>query len=214
MNKGSVYDNSVELYDEWFINNNNILDTEIQIIKDLLPDSDEGIEIGVGTGIFSYRLKIKHGVEPSKRMRQKAIDRGIDVIAAYAENLPIASESYKFALMITVDCFLEDLIKAFREVWRILDDDGFFIIAFLDRETPLGTLYDHNKHSDSFYGNANFNSAKEIEEYLLSTGFEVIEKKQTIYTLDNICQEIKPGTGEGVFAVFKAKKQEGLNFII
>ena len=214
MNKGNAYDNSVELYEEWFIENNNILDTEIQIIKDLLPDSAEGIEIGVGTGIFSFRLGIKHGVEPAKRMRQKAIDRGIEVTAAYAENLPIASESYKFALMVTVDCFLEDVIKAFREVWRILDDDGFFIIAFLDRETPLGTLYDHNKHSDSFYGNANFNSAKEIEEYLLKTGFYDIEKKQTIYTLDNISQEIKTGTGEGVFAVFKAKKQEGFNFTI
>ena len=37
-------------------------------------------------------------------------------------------------------------------------------------------------------------------------GFEIVEKRQTIYTLENTLQEIKDGLGEGVFAIIKARK--------
>ncbi|MHB1377026.1 MAG: class I SAM-dependent methyltransferase [Candidatus Humimicrobiaceae bacterium] len=69
-------------------------------------------------------------------MGAKAAKKGIYVINAFAEELPIADESYQFALMVTVDCFLEDISKALKEVWRILVKDGYFIIAFIDKK-PL-----------------------------------------------------------------------------
>jgi SAM-dependent methyltransferase len=206
MKKGSAFETNADIYDEWFIKNNYIFDSEIEAIKYLMPDSGEGIEIGAGTGIFSSRLGIKHGIEPSEKMRSKALERGIDVISAFAEKIPIADETYHFALMVTVDCFLEDVLQAFKEVWRILSKDGFFIIAFIDRETPLGAIYNQNKQFDNFYKYANFHSAEEIIKLLERTGFEIQEKKQTIYTLENIMQEVKDNVGNGVFAVIKAKK--------
>jgi hypothetical protein len=39
-----------------------------------------------------------------------------------------------------------------------------------------------------------------------SNNFVIILKNQTIFMLDNKPQEIKDGTGEGVFAVLKNKK--------
>jgi len=206
MKKGSAFETNADIYDEWFIKNNYIFDSEIEAIKYLMPDSGEGIEIGAGTGIFSSRLGIKHGIEPSEKMRSKALERGIDVISAFAEKIPIADETYHFALMVTVDCFLEDVLQAFKEVWRILSKDVFFIIAFIDRETPLGAIYNQNKQFDNFYKYANFHSAEEIIKLLERTGFEIQEKKQTIYTLENIMQEVKDNVGNGVFAVIKAKK--------
>ena len=207
MKKSDVFEDSADSYEEWFVKNNYILDSEIEAIKHLLPASGEGVEIGVGTGIFSSRLGIKHGIESSGKMREKAIERGIDVIGAFAEKLPMADETYQFALMVTVDCYLADVVQAFKEVWRILSKDGYFIIAFLDRETALGTVYDQKKHSSQSYKYANFHSAEEIENYLEMTGFAVQEKKQTVFSLDNKPQEIKDGVGEGLFAVIKAKKQ-------
>jgi ubiquinone/menaquinone biosynthesis C-methylase UbiE len=207
MEKNNAFDNGAEQYEKWFVENNLLLDSEVKAVKQLLPDSGEGIEIGVGTGVFASRLGIKHGVEPSKKMGKKAIKKGIEVINSFAEKLPIADETYDFALMVTVDCFLEDVMKAFRETWRIICKGGYLIIAFLDRETPAGKIYERKKNLSRFYQNANFHSAEEIEKYLEMTGFTVQEKKQTIYTLDNIPQEIKDGVGEGVFAVIKAKKR-------
>lgn len=206
MERNNIFDDDIEEYEKWFIENNHLLDAEVAAVKQLLPHSGEGVEIGVGTGIFSSRLGIKHGIEPSGKMAERAIEKGIDVVNAYAEKLPVPDETYDFVLMVTVDCFLDDVMKAFSETWRILFEGGYFIIAFLDRETPLGKIYDQKKHSSHSYQHATFHSAEEIEEYLKMTGFLVQEKRQTIYTLDNELQEIKDGVGEGVFAVIKAKK--------
>lgn len=139
-------------------------------------------------------------------MAAEAIKRGIHIIKAKAENLSIEDGIYDFALMVTVDCFLENVSKAFLEVQRVLVGSGIFVIAFLDRATILGELYEKNKHLDNSYKDANFHSAKEISKLLEEAGFKIQDMRQTIYTLDNKIQEIKNGTGEGLFAVIKAKK--------
>ncbi|MHB1377025.1 MAG: hypothetical protein ACYCXB_06310 [Candidatus Humimicrobiaceae bacterium] len=67
-------------------------------------------------------------------------------------------------------------------------------------------IYEQHKHFDNFYKYANFRSSEEIIILLEKAGFEVQEKKQTIYTLENKVQKIRNGVGEGAFAVIKAKK--------
>jgi len=80
-------DNNVKLYEDWFRKNNYLLDSEVQAIKQLIPIFGKGIEIGVGTGIFSSILGLKDGIEPSVKMGEKAIERGINVINSNAEKL-------------------------------------------------------------------------------------------------------------------------------
>jgi hypothetical protein len=108
--------------------------------------------------------------------------------------------------MVTVDCFLEDVPGALGEVRRILADAGLFIVAFIDRETALGHQYERRKESDTFYGHAKFHSSEEMALLLEAAGFEVVDMRQTIYSFENKLQDIRNGTGEGVFAVIKAKK--------
>ncbi|MHB1454594.1 MAG: class I SAM-dependent DNA methyltransferase [Saccharofermentanales bacterium] len=206
MTKENVFDNYGDRYEEWFEKNQHILDSEIEAIRQLLPDIGRGVEIGVGTGIFSARLGILHGIEPSAGMGLKATAKGIEVTQGVAEALPIAEQSYQFALMVTVDCFLQDIAQAFREVWRILSDDGCFIIAFIDRDTPLGVIYEQSKDNDEIYRHASFHSAAEITVFLLEAGFIIEEKRQTVFSFENIRHEVRDGTGDGVFAVIKAKK--------
>ncbi|MCK9225186.1 MAG: class I SAM-dependent methyltransferase [Candidatus Muirbacterium halophilum] len=207
MRVNECFDAEIEEYEKWFNENDKLLSNEINIIKQLLPDFNKGIEIGVGTGIFASKLGIKNGVEPSKKMASKAIERGICVEIGKAENLPVADECYNLALMVTVDCYLNDVFKAFLEVNRILVKNGVFVIAFLDKSTPLGKIYEDNKHLDKNYKYATFHSYKEISDWLIKANFEIMDRKQTIYSLDNDYQEIKTGSGEGVFVVIKAKKQ-------
>ena len=206
MDTNNVFDQNMRLYEEWFTKNSNIFDSEIEVLKQVLPTSGKGIEIGVGTGIFSSRLGIKDGVEPSQEMRSKAIERGVKVIDSFAEELPIPDETYDFALMVTVDCFLSDPLKAFKEAWRIISKDGLFIVAFIDKNTPLGKVYEQNKSDNIFYKNAKFHSANQIETLLRNSGFVIVDKKQTVFNLVNKKQEILSGVGKGVFAVIKGKK--------
>lgn len=204
--QNNPFDTEVEEYEEWFITNDKLLDSEVNAIKQLIPMSGNGIEIGVGTGIFASRLGVRDGVEPSSKMAAEAAKKGINVINGIAEKVPVDSGSYEFALMVTVDCFLDDVSKAFSEVRRILVSDGIFIIAFLDKATPLGQLYEKNKHLHKSYRDANFHTSTEIVSLLRAGGFEVVDKRQTVYSLENKLQEIKCGVGEGVFAVIKTKK--------
>lgn len=208
MTNQQVFDEHTDQYDEWFAENPYLFDAEAEAIRQLLPLSGEGIEIGAGTGLFAARLGISRGIEPSAKMAERARDRGIQIIEAFAEALPLPDRSCQFALMVTVDCFLADIAAAFREIHRILDREGCFIIALIDKATSLGAVYEEKKASSLFYRNAKFHSAAEIEDHLLRAGFEVEDRRQTVFTLKNQPQEIKKGTGEGVFAVIKARKRE------
>ncbi len=206
MQKDNPFDREVEEYEEWFKTNDKLLASELAAIKEIIPTSGKGIEIGVGTGIFASRLNIRDGLEPSEKMVAEAMKKGINVFHGVAENIPVDEGSYQFALMVTVDCFLDNVFKTFSEVYRILVNDGVFIIAFLDKATSLGQLYEKNKHLHRSYQHANFHTSAEIVSILITAGFEIIDKKQTIYSLENTLQETKSGVGEGVFAVIKARK--------
>lgn len=199
-------ESKVDRYEQWFEDNNHLFDSEAEAIRLLITPYRKGIEIGVGTGLFNSRFDISNGVEPSKDMAEKAIERGIHVIEGYTEDLPIPDNHYDFVLMVTVDCFLSDIEKAFQEINRILTKDGFFIIAFLDKSTALGKIYQEKKAFNEFYRDANFHSGSEITEILSKTGFNVVDKKQTVFTLRNEPQFIKNDIGEGLFAVIRAEK--------
>ena len=122
MDRQTAFPDYPELYEQWFKENNHLFDAEVEAIRALFPASDAGksIEIGVGTGLFAARLGIKNGVEPADKMRATAQARGIEVVDAVAEDLPEGDQTYHTALMVTVDCFLTDVDRAFKEARRIL----------------------------------------------------------------------------------------------
>jgi len=81
-------------YEDWFKENKHAYQSEINAIKDILPNFSNGIEIGVGSGKFALPLGIKLGIEPSVEMRKIAESRGIRVVDGVAENLPLENESF------------------------------------------------------------------------------------------------------------------------
>lgn len=85
----TIFDRNAEAYDEWFDRHPYAFQSEVEALRECLPEGDShGIEIGLGTGRFARELGIKEGIEPSFAMRRIAVNRGIEVMDAVAERLP------------------------------------------------------------------------------------------------------------------------------
>ncbi|MDD4987574.1 MAG: class I SAM-dependent methyltransferase [Candidatus Izemoplasmatales bacterium] len=206
MKKKDPYQNKTERYEKWYQEYSELFNSEIQAIKQVLPRFQRGVEIGVGTGMFASHLGILEGVEPSMDMAKIAKLRKIHVYQGVAEKLPLENDCVDLALMVTADCFLNDIEQALREIWRILRSQGHFIIGFIDRDTFLGRQYEQKKATSDFYKNAQFHSTKEMLEYLDNGGFFYEATRQTVFSYENTYQEPIPGSGRGGFVVIRAKK--------
>ena len=209
MPKTKPFDEYLNEYEEWFVQNSSVYSSELKAIRDISVVPENAVEIGVGSGLFAEPLGIKTGIEPSEAMREKAKERGINVVDGIAENLPWEDNSIDYVLMVTTICFVDDVQKSLSEVHRVLQKNGSFIIAFVDKNSPVGQLYQKNKEESLFYKDATFFSTEELYEYLKETGFSIKNTRQTIFGLLNEVvevQESREGYGEGSFVVIKAHK--------
>ncbi|WKZ76218.1 MAG: methyltransferase domain-containing protein [Vicingaceae bacterium] len=203
----TAFDQNTLEYDQWFEKHSSLYHSEILAIQQAIPQNKKGIEIGVGTGRFAKPLNIEFGVEPSENMAKVAEQRGITVYRAFAENLPIDSSSFDFALMVTTVCFLSDIPKAFSEIHRILKPQGEIILAIIDKNSELGRKYEKEKSTNKFYKDAHFHSTEELTTLLQQSGFQNIQYLQTLTSLkENEIEKPEKGYGKGSFVVIKANK--------
>jgi ubiquinone/menaquinone biosynthesis C-methylase UbiE len=204
-----VFELNIERYENWFSKNRFAYLSELEGIKNLLPPG-RGIEIGVGTGRFAEPLGVEFGIDPSIAMLEKAKKKKIKVIGGIGEDLPIKSNSFDFALIITTLCFLSNIERTFKEIKRVLRKNGFIILGLIDREGFLGKLYIKKKEKNPFYRFANFYSAKEVVEKLKKIGFSKPTIKQTLFTLPeklSRIDDIKDGYGKGGFVITRMRKK-------
>jgi len=203
------FDRNVQQYEEWFVKHPFAYVSELHAVRELLPLTGSGIEIGVGTGRFSAPLGIRQGIEPSRPMAEVARKKGIDVISGVAENLPYKDAKFEFCLMVTTVCFLDDIDLAFQEAYRVLKPRGSFIIGFVDKNSPIGREYEQRKNESPFYKAATFYSVDELLVHLKKAGFLKFRFCQTLFGPLQDMQEpsdVKEGFGEGSFVVIKADK--------
>jgi SAM-dependent methyltransferase len=205
------FDTHSEQYEEWFSNFRAVYDSEVEALREIMPEGDlTGVEIGAGSGLFASRLGVQYGVEPSKPMLEKAAARGIEMKEGAAENVPYTEESFDYTLMVTAVCFLDDLDEAMEEIRRILKPGGSALFGLVDKDSPLGQMYQEYKDQDVFYSAATFRSASEVISSLEEHGFEVEAVRQTVFgNLEEIneLQGSKEGHGEGGFVVMRARKK-------
>ncbi|MDP3946065.1 MAG: class I SAM-dependent methyltransferase [Lutibacter sp.] len=68
----SIFDKNTLEYDNWFEKHSKIYQSEILALKEAIPMNKKGVEIGCGTGRFSFPFKINIGVKPSFNMSKLA----------------------------------------------------------------------------------------------------------------------------------------------
>ncbi len=212
MKKHLPFDEHVAEYEAWFDANPLVFQSEVEALREMLPEGDQlsGIEVGLGTGRFSAALDIKEGVEPSIAMRQEAIKRGIEIMDGHAEELPYADMRFDFVLMAFCIIYFEELQPPFKEAFRVLKKDGDLIVGFLDKNSPIGQEYEKKKTESIFYKHATFYSVDKVLHELKEAGFRYFHITQTLFNPITEIKEIehtKPGYGEGSFVVIKASKK-------
>ncbi len=203
------FDTYTSEYEAWFKKNRSVFESELLALKQAIPANKKGLEIGVGSGIFAEKLNIKFGIDPSENMLKIARQRHLQVEHGYAEQLPYPNNCFDFTAFITSVCFINEPLKALQEAYRVTKPQGYVIVAFIDKESPLGQTLMLKKKHHRFYQTAHFYSVKEIMTFLTESKFELDEIFQTLTDLDK--QQIEfpsNGFGKGGFVVIKGKKRK------
>ncbi len=210
MAKTRPFDQHAEQYEQWFDDNIHVYKSEINAVRKLIPAEGRGIEVGIGSGKFAIPLNIKEGIDPSLEMRNKARAKGLNVINGIAEQLPYNNESIDYILMVTTICFLDDPHKSFSEAKRVLKNNGYLIIGFVDKTSPLGRKYAVNKAKSVFYKDTVFYSTRDIYALYEQNGFIIDQTVQTVFgplSQVNMVQQPKQGHEQGSFVVVRGIKR-------
>lgn len=202
----NIFDKHYKQYDAWYDKNKFAYSSELKAIKKVLPKNGKGLEIGVGTGRFAAPLGITYGVEPSVKMAEIAIRRGVNVQIAPGENIPFANNEFDYALIAITICFVKHPQKVIAETKRVLKKGGEIILAIVDKKSFLGQSY--QKKESRFYKQANFFSVDEIVDLLKTFGFRNFSFFQTIFNLPEKLkktEKVEIGYGRGGFVVISGK---------
>ena len=86
-----AFDQYASEYDAWFLENTNVLETELRLVASTLKNSGKILSIGCGSALFEkllsdkYDIHVAHGIEPAEGMAEIARKRGFDVEINTAE---------------------------------------------------------------------------------------------------------------------------------
>jgi len=178
----AAFNLNAEDYDRWYHEapGSLIFESEVKAIEPLLPKG-VGIEVGAGTGVFSSRLGVTLGVDPALNMARLSKKKGLDVVRAVAEFLPIRGECLDYVLLVFTICFLENPVPSFEEIRRVLGKGGSLVLSFIPKDSSWGRLYEEKKVGDHvLYRYARLYTLEQVEEMLHGSGFEIAEGLGTL----------------------------------
>jgi len=209
--QNNIFETKALQYDAWFERHSWVYDAELRAVSSLFEQrARRCMEIGVGTGRFGKPLGVKIGVDPSVNMGIIAREKEIAVVSRIAENLPFKASVADGVLMVTVICFVTNIISAFRESFRILSKGGSILVGMIDKNSKIGKEYTSSRQNVPFYHGARFQSVNEVIGIMRRSGFNNFQFRQTIfqdpYKTTNF-YTVEEGYGQGLFVVIGAWKK-------
>jgi ubiquinone/menaquinone biosynthesis C-methylase UbiE len=198
-----------ERYDQWFEDHEDAYRSELAALRRLVPEAGRGLAVGVGTGRFAAPLGVEVGLDPAESPLSRARERGVAVTRGVAEHLPFRDGTFDTVVVVTTVCFVDDIPRMLAEADRVLAAAGSLVVGYVDRDSPLGRVYQEHKDENPFYREATFVTTDELREELESAGFTDTASVQTIYRpLGEIDgpEPVEEGYGDGSFVAVRARR--------
>ena len=127
---GKGFDEYASAYDAWFLENRNVLYSEVNLVASTLKDAGRILSVGCGSGLFEMILRkergidITDGIEPSTGMAEIARKRGMHVTIATAEEADFGHERYDTLLFNGTPSYIGDLAGVVRKAYDALPAGG------------------------------------------------------------------------------------------
>ena len=166
-----VFDEFSSNYDRWFDDHGDIWQAQVRLLRDAVPQTGRGLEVGVGSGRFAVPLGIRYGIDPSIKLIEMARTRGIEVVLGEGEHLPYRAGTFNHVLMMTVICFLEKPSLVLHETFRVLVKGGELILGFIEKDGEIAIQYRQEKIKGRFLRFARFLTADEVARFIEDAGF-------------------------------------------
>lgn len=201
---GKGFDQYAEKYDAWFLDNENVLASEVALVASTLKNAGRILSVGCGSGLFEaimrrdYGINVDNGVEPSAPMAEIARKRGMNVVEATAENFDYPEGLYDTIIFNGSPSYITDLAEVLRKVYAALPAGGRVVLVDVPKESSYGLMYNlakalgtwnhpllegvypPNPYPIEFVDVANWRTTAEKIALLTAAGFSDITSSQTL----------------------------------
>lgn len=143
----TAFDTYAETYDGWFLNNLQVLHSEVALLAHVLHQPGHTLSVGCGSGLFElllrqdYGIVIHEGIEPSARMADIAAKRGLRVHIGSAETVDFGHDTFDTVLFNGTTSYMPDLGLVFGKAYRALKAGGHIVVADVPKESSYAMLY-------------------------------------------------------------------------
>lgn len=128
------FDEYATEYDAWFIQNSNVLESEVRLVASCLQNAGNILSIGCGSGLFEkilsdqYDITVNKGIEPAVAMAEIARKRGLDVTIGTGEDADYGSNQYDTVLFNGCPCYMQNLLLALQKAHNALRPGGKVVV--------------------------------------------------------------------------------------
>ena len=144
---GKGFDQYASAYDAWFLDNRNVLYSEVNLVASTLKDAGRVLSVGCGSGLFEkilrdeYGITVTDGIEPSEGMASIARKRGMNVTVTTAEAADFGNGDYDTLLFNGTPSYIGDLRGVVHKAYEALPAGGRIILIDVPKESSYGLLY-------------------------------------------------------------------------
>lgn len=231
---GKGFDEYASKYDAWFLNNRNVLYSEVNLVEAMLHNAGHVLSVGCGSGLFEKILReergitVSDGIEPSPGMAEIARKRGLNVTEATAEEADFGNGKYDTILFNGTPSYINGLREVVAKAYRALRPGGRVVMIDVPKESSYGLLYnlaktlgtwDHpmlkgvsprDPYPIEFVEVANWRTTAEKVEMLSEAGFTAMRFMQTLtrhpLCSDNEEEQPTDGCDSGDYVAISALK--------
>lgn len=231
---GKGFDEYASQYDAWFLENRNVLYSEVNLVASVLKDAGRILSVGCGSGLFEKILReerdidIRDGIEPSPAMAEIARKRGVSVTIATAEEADFGCGDYDTILFNGTPSYIDGLAGVLVKAYEALKPGGRIVLIDVPKESSYGILYNlakalgtwnhpllkgcypPNPYPIEFVEVARWRTTAEKIEMLEAAGFKDLTFAQTLTShplySDNFEEQPVDGYDRGDYVAIKAVK--------